>query len=69
MRTAHWVIIAVLVWLASFAAGYAASTATGIQPGYFEAAEAGGYGGGGDAAPEGIDKKTLDHYKDLYKDE
>lgn len=69
MRTAYWVMIAVAVWTVSFAAGFAASSATGVQPGYFEAAEAGGYGGGGDAAVEGIDQTTQDYYKDLYKEE
>jgi hypothetical protein len=69
MKTAHWVAIAVLVWAVFFAGGFAASSATGVQPGYFEAVEAGGYGGGGDPVIEGIDKKTQDYYKDLYKDE
>lgn len=69
MKTAQWVAMAVAVWVALFAAGFAVSSATGVQPGYFEAVEAGGYGGGGDAAIEGIDKKTQDYYKDLYKEE
>lgn len=69
MRTAFWVMIAVAVWAVSFAGGFAASSATGVQPGYFEAAEAGGYGGGGDGPVEGIDQTTQDYYKDLYKEE
>ena len=68
MKTAHWVMVAVFVWIAGFSAGFAASSATGVQPGYFEAAEAGGYGGG-ETTIEGIDQKTQDYYKDLYKDE
>jgi len=68
MKTGHWVLISLAVWIAAFAAGYAASAATGVQPGYFEAAEAGGYGGG-ETAIEGIDQKTQDHYKNLYKND
>jgi hypothetical protein len=68
MKTAYWVTLIVLVWLGSFAAGFAASSATGVQPGYFEAAEAGGYGSSGDATIEGMSKDVQDYYKDLYKD-
>ncbi len=66
MKTGYWFILAAAVWLLSFLAGYKVSYSTGIQPGYFEAAEAGGYGGGG-AAIEGLDKATQDYYKELYK--
>jgi len=69
MRTAQWVAIAVVVGGVSFGGGFAVSSATGVQPGYFEAVEAGGYGGGGDAVIEGMDKKTQDYYKNLYKEE
>ena len=68
MRTGHWVAIAVIVWILGFAGGYAISSGTGIQPGYFEAAEAGGYGGG-ETAIEGISKEVQDYYKNLYKEE
>lgn len=60
---------AVLVASASFAGGFAVSSSTGVQPGYFDAVEAGGYGGGGDVVIEGMDKKTQDYYKDLYKED
>jgi hypothetical protein len=68
MKTAYWVTIAAVIWIAGFAVGYAASSATGVQPGYFEAVEAGGYGGG-ETSIEGIDQKTQDYYKNLYKEE
>lgn len=51
-----------------FLAGYKLSYRTGIQPGYFEAAEAGGYGGGGGVA-EGLDKTAQEYYKNLLKQE
>lgn len=68
MKTGIWILLCVIVWGLGFLGGYKLSYSTGVQPGYFEAAEAGGYGGGGDTV-EGIDKKTQDYYKDLYKDE
>jgi hypothetical protein len=48
--------------------GYAVSSQTGVEPGFFEAAEAGGYGAGpasdgGDA--EGIDQELQEYYKSL----
>ncbi|TAN45337.1 MAG: hypothetical protein EPN22_02860 [Nitrospirae bacterium] len=68
MKTGIWLLICVIVWGLGFIGGYKLSYSTGVQPGYFEAAEAGGYGSGGDTV-EGIDKKTQDYYKELYKDE
>lgn len=47
--------------------GYAVSSKTGVEPGYFEAAETGGYGGsagGGGEAVE-IDDEMRDYYKTL----
>jgi hypothetical protein len=68
MKTGYWIVLIMVAWLLSFAGGYKASSATGIQPGYFEAAEAGGYGGG-ETAIEGITTEVQDYYKDLYKEE
>jgi hypothetical protein len=67
MKTGHWVLIIIAVWMLGFIGGYKVSSATGIQPGYFEAAEAGGYGGG-ETTIEGISKEAQDYYKDLYKE-
>lgn len=67
MKTSVWIALAVIVCVLGFFAGYKASYKTGIQPGYFEAAEAGGYGGGGGA--EGMDKATQEYYKNLLKEE
>jgi hypothetical protein len=68
MKTAHWVLIAVAAWVLGFAGGYKTSSSSGIQPGYFEAAEAGGYGSA-EVTIEGISKEVQDYYKDLYKEE
>lgn len=68
MKNRYWVLVTIAAWLFAFATGYKASSSTGIQPGYFEAAEAGGYGGGSDTV-EGISTEVQDYYKDLYKAE
>jgi hypothetical protein len=68
MKTGHWVLIALTVWLLGFLGGYTMSSSSGIQPGYFEAAEAGGYGGA-EVTIEGISQEVQDYYKNLYADE
>jgi len=68
MKTSFWILLAAVVWAVGVTAGYAVSSKSGVQVGYFETAEAGGYGSTGDSV-EGIDTKTQDYYKDLYKDE
>jgi len=66
MKTGFWILLAAVIWGIGVFAGYKVSYKTEVQIGYFEAAEAGGYGSTGDTV-EGIDKKTQDYYKDLYK--
>ena len=68
MKTGFWILLAVVVGLIGATAGYGLSKKSGVQVGYFESAEAGGYGSTGDTV-EGIDAKTQDYYKSLYKDE
>lgn len=60
-RAAWWSVIVLVATLCGFAAGYAISLRTGIEPGYFEAAEAGGYG----VAPTG--PKISDDLKKYYE--
>lgn len=57
MRTALWVMIVVVASVCASLLGYAVSSQTGVEPGYFEAAEAGGYGAG---AGEGGGAQDLD---------
>ncbi|OGW36227.1 MAG: hypothetical protein A2010_12655 [Nitrospirae bacterium GWD2_57_9] len=68
MKTGHWVLIALALWALGFAGGYKLSSSSGIQPGYFEAAEAGGYGSA-EVTIEGISNEVQDYYKNLYKEE
>lgn len=68
MRTALWVMIVVVATACAGLFGYAVSSQTGVEPGYFEAAEAGGYGagpGGGGGGAEGMDQELQDYYKSL----
>jgi hypothetical protein len=60
-RTGLWVAIVVVSSLFGFAAGYAVSARTGVEPGYFEAPEAGGYG----VAPSG--PKMSDELRKYYE--
>ncbi len=50
-----------------FLLGFNVSSSTGVEPGFFETAEAGGYGAsaGGAKAPEGLSEDLADYYSDL----
>ena len=69
MNNTAWFVIATVVWAAGFGGGYALSARTGTEPGYFDAVEAAGYGGGGDAKIEGISDEMSDYYKSLLSDD
>ena len=52
-----------------FLLGFNVSSHTGVEPGFFETAEAGGYGAaaGGPKAPEGLSEDLAEYYSDLSK--
>jgi hypothetical protein len=56
-----------VVGVLAFLLGYGVSAETGVEPGFFEAVETGGYGAGpgGDAAAEGVSEEYRDYYKSL----
>ena len=68
MKTSIWIVIVVAVWSLGFLGGYKISAHTGSEPGYFDAVEAAGYGGGGEKI-EGISDEMQQYYEDLSKDE
>jgi len=68
MKTGIWILIAAVAAIFGTTAGYELSAKSGVQVGYFESWEAGGYGSTGDTV-EGIDSKTQDYYRDLYKED
>ena len=52
-----------------FMLGFNISNNTGVEPGFFEIAEAGGYGAGAESnVPEGLSKDLQDYYSDLAED-
>lgn len=70
MKTGLWVSIVVVAGLLGFLLGYNISSYTGVEPGYFETAEAGGYGAATEATTtEGISKEYQDYYKELTEEE
>ncbi|MDH3514878.1 MAG: hypothetical protein OEM83_08425 [Gammaproteobacteria bacterium] len=62
-----WVAIATVATVLGFLAGYALSARTGVEPGYFLKAEAGGYGVPPKAATEGMSEELRKHYESLAK--
>ena len=68
MKTSIWIVIAVAVWSLGFLGGYKISAHTGSEPGYFDAVEVVGYGGGGEKI-EGISDEMQQFYEELSKEE
>jgi len=64
-RATGWTAVVLAATLCGFVAGYAISLRTGIEPGYFEAPEAGGYG----VAPSGpkMSEELKKYYEGLVK--
>ncbi len=70
MRTALWVSIIVVASVFASLLGYAMSARTGVEPGYFEAAEAGSYGvaAGEAGGAEGLDQELQEYYRNLQSE-
>jgi hypothetical protein len=63
------VILMIILMVLAFAGGFRKSFVTGIQPGYFEKAEAPAYGvGGGEVIGEGMSEEFQKHLKELYQE-
>lgn len=69
MRSGLWLVIAIIIGFLGFYSGYSISSKTGTEPGYFEAVEAAGYGGGGELKIEGISSDMMEYYKSLTEKE
>jgi len=62
--------LVLVVTAIAFLLGYNISQNTGVEPGFFEIAEAGGYGAGTDSkAPEGLSTDLQEYYSNLAADE
>ncbi|MEJ2181643.1 MAG: hypothetical protein P8Y28_14735 [Gammaproteobacteria bacterium] len=61
-----WIAIVITAFILSYLLGYVVSAKTGVEPGFFDKPEAGGYGAGTEASvAPGLDKDLQDHYSDL----
>lgn len=66
MNTRLWIVNVVVVCILGFFAGYTLSARTGVEPGYFESAEAGGYGVAEESTVTGdMSKEQQEYYKRL----
>jgi len=64
------VILMLAILIMAFMFGYINSYSSGIQPGYFEKAEAPAYGvGGGESLGAGMDEEFQEHLKTLYQED
>jgi len=69
MRSNSKIIVITVVALFFFYGGYTISARTGTEPGYFDAVEAAGYGGGGGEKIEGISDEMNEFYQSLGEEE
>ncbi len=68
LRTGLWALTALTTAVLAFFIGYAVSSGTGVEPGYFEAAEAGGYGAAEESpGAAGVDEDIQNYYEELAK--
>ena len=68
MTNRLWVIFVAAGFLLAFLVGYNVSIDTGVEPGYFDAPETGGYGAGTEGkGPAGISDELQEYYKNLGK--
>ena len=69
MKSGPKIIVILVITLFSFYGGYTISARTGTEPGYFDAVEAAGYGGGGGNKIEGISDEMNEFYQSLNEEE
>jgi hypothetical protein len=69
MKFIQWMLLIVGVALLSFYGGFSVSAHTGTEPGYFDAVEAAGYGGGGDEKIEGVSDELSNYYNSLMEED
>jgi len=63
------IMIVVVIGIIGYVSGYMVSSKTGVEPGFFEIAESGGYGAGTESKPvEGMSDDLQDYYNKLADD-
>ena len=65
MKFGPQILVILVIAICSFYGGYTISARTGTEPGYFDAVEAAGYGGGGGEKIEGISDEMNKYYQSL----
>jgi len=69
LKNKLWLSISLLAGLLGFLSGYIVSSSTGVEPGFFEAVEAGSYGGGStEQRTEGISAEDQEYYRKLQEE-
>ena len=68
VRSRLWFAIVAATFVLSYMLGYVVSAKTGVEPGFFERPEAGGYGVTAEAAAPGLDKDLQNYYKNLTEE-
>lgn len=65
----RWIALVAGILIMAFVFGYSTSDRSGMQPGYFEKAEAPAYGvGGGESFAKELGSDYEKHLKELYKE-
>ena len=69
MKNSFWIVLTAGFAIVGFLLGYNLSAQTGVEPGFFELPEAGGYGAGPGAgqAGEGVSSDMEEYYKKLLE--
>jgi len=68
VKTRIWLALVLSVTVLSYLLGFIISSKTGVEPGFFEQPEAGGYGATTEKkAVQGLDEELQDYYKDLIE--
>lgn len=66
-NTGLWAAIVLIATLFGFVLGYSVSSGTGVEPGYFDAPEAGGYGVAPTTGTPGMSEEVRKYYEGLMK--
>ena len=67
MRTSLWIAVIAAAGGLAFLAGFIISKRTGVEPGYFTAVEAAGYGARPSGSGSGLTKEQEKYYRELQQ--
>jgi len=68
VKTRLWLAVVLSIIILSYLLGFVISSSTGVEPGFFEQPEAGGYGTTSEKkSVPGLDENLQKYYKDLIE--